>query len=48
MGDDKNNNEIDKNIYDEKKLIKVNKLYDFDGIFWDIFFNNINRRYIKK
>ena len=41
IGDDPHNYELDKNIYDENKLMKVNAISDFDGIYWGIFFNDI-------
>ena len=41
IGEEPHKYELDKKVYDETKLIKVNALYDFDGIFWDVFFNDI-------
>ena len=41
IGEEPHKYELDKKVYDETKLIKVNALYDFNGIFWDVFFNDI-------
>ena len=41
IGDDPHNYETNKEIYNESEYLKVTALNDFDGLFWDIFFNSI-------
>jgi hypothetical protein len=41
MGDEPHNYEKNKEIYDESEYLKVTAMNDFNGLFWDIFFNSI-------
>jgi len=41
IGDDPHNYETNKEIYNESEYLKVTALNDFNGLFWDIFFNSI-------
>lgn len=41
MGDEPHNYEKNKEIYNESEYLKVTAMNDFNGLFWDIFFNSI-------
>ena len=41
IGDEPHNYEMDKTIYNESEIINIMALNDFDGVYWDIYFNNV-------